>query len=383
MIFFCLMGSGMFAGSAPSLRIRALGPDMAYLVCDTLADTRLNPASGHRAFISGYGLVLDTPGVGFANADWVVDYSLDDIYGPIPYDPTYLTGTLRVSRRFGSLWPFIHLTGRLLAGNWFPGDYYDFYDYRNMFLLSARPGIGFAGEGWEGAFSLGYGYSRDTFSYSYDYFDEQGNRVMGEDYNLYRDMGLRVEAITRFFAGANKDWVLGLGATMRFSAGWWRDSTLRVISGPTEDTTIVDIDEGDRESYGLNIRPGVMREIRLGPDATCWVGLTSTFDWGYGRYGDYSWDGSGELYLSVPGGVEIAFGPEQKRFFVRAGIRAYEYVYFFRDYYNHPVGFEQPAIKLGYHGFGLRLYDRLVIDVAKDYMPVDFLDYRLELTYCF
>ena len=62
MIFFCLMGSGMFAGSAPSLRIRALGPDMAYLVCDTLADTRLNPASGHRAFISGYGLVLDTPG---------------------------------------------------------------------------------------------------------------------------------------------------------------------------------------------------------------------------------------------------------------------------------------------------------------------------------
>ena len=370
-ILFVFVGA-LFSDPAPSVRVLGFGPDMTYLIRDTLTDIRVCPAVGRAAFV--YATLNDTPGVGFANNDWTLAYSLDDDYGPLPYDPVYLTGALMISGRLGGFWPFLRLKGRLIAGKgYIPPEDYTYHEYKREFALSFMPGLSLAGERYDAAIWIGYNYSRDTSARDYHY----GYPSIFREYSINRATGFRGQALCRFFAGANADWTLAMLVNCGPWSSWSRDSVFRIISGPYGDSVVIEVDEDEFSAFSIRLAPGVVREVRLGPDAACWVGFTNTWIWHF-----FDTRNNGEAHLSIPGAVELGLGPADKRLLIRAGVMAYQDINF-GD--TDSSFFEQPGIEIGYYGAGLRLYNRLRIEVAGKGFPFDdeYPDYLFELSYWF
>ncbi len=324
-----------------------MGPHMAYYITDTLTEIRWNPASPHGRFI--YSTVNDTPCMGLATPDWVVHYSLNDVSGPVPYDPTYLTGALTVSRRFGWVWPFVRITGRLFNGE---GEYCDsgycgYYEYRNSLALSVAPGVGFQREGWLCSAWAGWGFLRDTYQLSSDSIRLDGS-------------GVAFGSENRFLLGNKRDWSLVFGFHHHYYSEEGRGSTAWIRGQILTQATL-----------------GTMREITLGPDAVCWIGFVSYLQ-KEEKNGRWTLDES-EIMLAVPGAAEIGFGKE-KRFIFRIGGSAFDV---FRLEGWVPA-FDYPHISLDAWGLGFCLYDRLRVDMLnRGGDALDPRSYSFEATYRF
>ena len=365
---------------------------MGYYIADTLTDIRINPASAHRAFI--YGTVNDTPGIGLARTDWVLAYSLDDVKGPVPYDPTYLTGDLMVSRKRGALWPFLRARVRLITG---PGDYGEdwvYYDYRKELSVSLRPGLGFVRGNWEGVFSLGYGLGRDTavergiFYYGYLPPTYKRSRRGNES-------GFAIETAHRLRFGRNEDlsWV-GILSVQRLDSSA-KDSTMYTIYDSLNHRydTITEGSQYSVTTHRISASSGVLRELVLGPDAKVWIGFTGSLDW-KARHekpivpphpSPEITDCEAELLLAVPGAMELGFGPQDKRFYIRAGGRAFEIVRWGSR--SSAPDYDWPHIFLDSWGLGLSLYERFRLDMLQKSCwscdPLDPFSYRFEMFYLF
>ncbi len=385
MILCFLLSWDIPAYGTPSVRALSLGWDMSLMVGDTISDLTVFPRVSRNKM--AWANLDSIACLGFANQDWVIAYRLFETDSLRFGNPLKIYGNLMVSRRFGRVWAFSR-TGLSLVryvGYWlysrdehgFPVDS-TYYEYGHSRHINGELGLSASLGPWKTSLSAGYGPTDELWHiWRWGGNLEQHSKRWG-----YR---LNFSWLNRIGLGQDNNPALLLCWEMNTRREEWADTTLDYGQ---VDTLIWNMAWMDSNHWFF---AGVAQRVRLGDDATLWLGFnnqvaymrTCAEGWDYMPSWDSIWVeccGSGwGILWRVPGALEVGLGNPDKRLFLRLNMGISHYLHISKGGVT-----SYPIQVYGSGGLGFRLYNRLGVDFrSKSTDLTETTAYRYSVYYLF